>query len=200
MRKTLLPLFMLLMCSMSYAQIEKGDVLVGGFTTFSSSTFNDDKNSFFQFSPRVGFFVSDRTSIGPVLSYQVNTSEQATNGPILDARNSLFSFGAFMRNYKPISEKFYFYLHSSVTYGTGNRKFEGAINDEGDQSQFNINISPGFSFFATDRLALDVRLATATFRSESFDNVGGNGETEVDSFFLSGGLSNVGFGISWFLK
>lgn len=202
MRKSLFISFMLLVGSLSYAQIQKGDVLIGGSVLFSSAEINSEKNNFFNFTPRVGFLLSDRTSLGPILGYDRSIREQVPTRFTGEFNISIFTFGAFMRNYMPVRENLYFFIQSSVTYGIGNRDYTTTVsNEEGDQSRFEIMLSPGFSYFISDRLAVDVRLLTATYRDDTFDDLFGNeGEIQLSSFSLTGGLSSVGFGLSWFLK
>ena len=202
MRKALLPIFMLLMCSLAQAQIQKGDVLIGGLVEFNRSSAGDLRFTNLNLEPRAGFFLSDRTSIGPILGYIHNRRKQDNNIFSNDDRTNIFTFGAYMRNYKSIGEKFFFFLQSSITYGSGTRKISNPVdNAEGDQTRFDISVSPGFSYFVTDRLAFDVTLATASYRDEKIDAIGQVGGTANTSrFVFSGGLSNVGLGLSWFLR
>ena len=202
MRKIVLPLMLLLACSVSYAQIQKGYVIIGGSFLLVTSESGDFSFTDFDFSPRAGIFISDRTSLGPILGYQHSKREQTSLNFNSNDRTNIFTFGAYMRNYKSISEKFFFYLQSSVTYGTGQREFID-INGtaEADRSQFEISVIPGLSYFVTERLALDVRLASIRYRDESFDNVGAfPGTVDSQTFSITGGLNSVGFGLSWFLR
>lgn len=202
MRKQLLAMLLMFIGSLTYAQIQKGDVLVGGSLRLSTFEFNDNRNNNFSISPRLGFLVSDRTSIGPVLGFEHIRSKQEAPGVSVNDRTNVFSFGAYMRNYRAITEKLYFFLESSVVYGTGNRNFEfQGSSDKGDVSILEIRVAPRLSYFISDNMAVDISLLNATFRDESTEDPTNNGANDDTSrFFLSGGLNSVGFGLSWFLR
>ena len=205
MKKQLLTLVLLLSCSISYAQIQKGDILLGGSVRFSTFTIDveDSRTNFLDFNPQAGFFVSDRTSIGPLVSYSHESRKQENQNFSLIEKTNTFSFGAYMRNYKPITEKLYFFLESSIVYGTGNRSIElQGDNNEGDITLFQIRVAPQLSYFIGEKLAFDIRLFSATYSIDNTDEIGGVGlpERDITGFNLTGGLNSVGFGLSWFLK
>ena len=202
MRKAILPFIALLVANLCHGQIQKGDVLIGGSFQIITSTFEDSRNTGFSLAPRAGFFLSDRTSLGPILGYSYTSRKDNTIGVESDYNTNTFTFGAYMRNYKPISEKFFFFLQSGIVYGTGNVALTSTtFDEEGDQTLFEVSVSPGLAYFVNDRISLDVRLATVTFRDEKTDVLGRfGGIIDSSGLTISGGLTNVSFGLSWFLR
>lgn len=197
---------MLLVGSFTYAQIQKGDVLIGGSLFISNTTLENaqpsslEANSF-NFSPRAGLFLSEKMSLGLIIGYDRDKIENSNVGVPNTTTENLFTFGAYMRNYKSLSEKFFFYLQTSILIGTGNA--DVVVNNaiqEADRGAFGIEIQPGVSYFFTDRLSLDVSIFQLGYTDQTTELASANINQETSRFFISGGLNSVGVGLSWFLR
>lgn len=156
------------------AQIEKGNVQVSGSFSISSIESNGAESNRFELSPQAGFFLSDKISLGVVLGYQsVGNS---------NAKDKLFSFGIFSRLYKPIADRFYFFAQPQVAFGTGETAAEADI------SAFSIGIRPGFSYFLSDKISMD--MSVQGFNYENREE--GANEISFTGFSLNPNTVNVG--------
>lgn len=156
------------------AQIEKGKVQVSGSFNISSIEVNGIETNRFDLTPQAGFFLSDNISLGVVLGYQ-----SAGNS---NAKDKLFSFGVFSRFYKPIADRFYFFAQPQIAFGTGETAAEADI------SAFSIGIRPGFSYFLSDKISMD--MSVQGFNYENREE--GANERTFTGFSLNPNTVNVG--------
>ena len=107
-------------CNITYCQITKGNWLVGGSANFSTIQYSSGaslhyKQTNFQISPTVGYFLKDKFAVGlrPSLSYGSNN---------LGNSSTVITIGPFVRYYflKP-ETIFNLFTEGSYKYGTISR-------------------------------------------------------------------------------
>ncbi|MCE7993378.1 MAG: porin family protein [Roseivirga sp.] len=191
MRKSILLSVMLLVCTFAFAQTQKGQVQLGGVFNFSKQEISQNENNNFNFIPQAGYFVSDLTSLGVLL----NISNNNFKSPTADLDRNLFEFGVFARFHKSVADKLYMYIQPSLSFGSGEN--DNIVGGPSDLSTTAIRVSPGLLYFATPKIALEMRVGSV-FYEQVKETTGGN-EVSIDNYGLTFNLANVNFGASFFL-
>lgn len=180
MKKTLLLFAMVLVSTMAFGQIQKGDIRLGGNLSLSKSDFNNGSNGTrFAISPQASLFLSETASLGLALGY----SNQKINGQESD----LFTYGAFARFYRSMGEKFYLYLQPGITLGTGN-------SSGTDISTFGFNATPGIAYFLSDKFSVDMNIGGFFYNSQD------TGGADTKNYGFNFNLSGFTLGASIFLR
>ncbi len=191
MRKSILLSAMLLMSTFAFAQIQKGQVQLGGVFNYSTQDFdNGVDRSTFIFSPQAGYFFSDNTSAG--ISLMIRNISFDDNGASQDF--NLFEFGVFARFHKSVADNFYVFLQPSLGFGSGTN--ENPAGDT-DINTTRIQVSPGAIYFLHPKIALEMRIGGLFYESatETTNNV----EIETSGFGITINPANVNFGVNFYL-
>ena len=167
---------------LSYGQTEQGSVLLGGsskldITSMSSKikmdgdSEDEGKSSNFEFSPQLGYFVSDGFALGVELPITSNSQTDEDNDKYT---STSLAFAPFARYYfgtgkaKP-------YLHGSVGFGSMNMKYKPNMGTSNDSSGslFLYQISGGIAVFLNEKLSLDFELGytSATMKPKEDNSV-----------------------------
>lgn len=199
MRKLILLCGALFMGTLVQAQIQKGDIQLGGTIAFNSSEVGDFENNAFRILPQAGLFVSDLTSIGLIVGYSSTSMDvfNPVNSSISEVTNNNFQFGAYARFHKSVVDNLYLFLQPSVLFGTGENEF-GAPTP-GDTNSFNVALSPGITYFLSPKFALELNLAGINYSSTNIDAGGGN-EADINNFTFGLDLANVGLGLNFYIR
>ena len=149
MKKTLM---ILALAMFSYANAQKGTVLVSGNVGYSSqksgNSGGQDYDSF-NFSPKVGYQYNDNWTIG--VESSINNSK--TTSTMGDNKSNGFSVGSFIRYSKPINEIFSFYSDLGIGYHNADQSYTtGGFN-----SSTNTNKADGFYVGVTPALFLNIK-------------------------------------------
>jgi outer membrane protein len=166
---------------LSFGQTEKGRVLLGGsskldFTTTSSkikmdgNNADEGKSTKFEFSPQIGYFLSNGFAMGvelPIISStQTDDDDKYTSTSLAFAPFARYYFGA--GNVKP-------YLHGSVGFGSVNVKYKPSMgtSSETSGSLFIYQMGGGIGVFLNERLSLDfgIGYSSATMKPKEDNNV-----------------------------
>jgi hypothetical protein len=174
----------------SFSQYSKGNVLLGGTLSYQSVKFSgQESTNNFVFLPTIGYFVSDNISLGGSLGIGFSKGES----PFLDAieKTTDIYFGPVARFYKSLDDekKFNFYLQTSVLFTRSRSKIEGSgIGGEGKSNGLEINIGPGFAYYPSKKIAIELKL-------QGLEYLDSNNELSVFVFDLSSFSPSVGFTI-----
>ena len=166
----------------------KGNIFVSGGLGFNSTKEGDFKTSSVEFSPAVGYFVSDNIAIGARLGI---ASGKEDNGI---AENKASSFGAevFGRYFwTPASQ---FSLFGELAVGMGSTKFEPEVGPEEKSQTFGVNAGVGVNYFISNQFAIEAGWAGLGYNT---DDNGGDGAEETNSFGLNIDLSAINFGLTY---
>ncbi|TDQ82845.1 outer membrane beta-barrel protein [Sphingobacterium yanglingense] len=161
MRRTLLTIAVTAgLTSMLQAQefgLNKGDILLEGqINIHSSKDKNADlKNSHFGFSPKVGYFLSDKFAIGVDLGIlKINKEELGANNNIFKSKYNEYKVGAFGRYYfLNIGERFKAYSELNAAYLNGKITMAAGYDDV-KSNHFAAKAGIGANFFLTKNVAL----------------------------------------------
>lgn len=103
MKKTILLLFICFIYTSSFAQIEKGNWLVGGSGSFSSSKFKDTtpeyKTTLLELAPDFGYFLFRKIAIGLSPHFNYSSNKFYNNPSYINTSSSYYSIGPFARYY-----------------------------------------------------------------------------------------------------
>ena len=159
-------------------QTEKGSVLLGGenILDFTSRKDDDnDKRTFAELSPQIGFFVVDGLAVGVEIPMS-HSSRKSENGSS-NAYTSL-AVSPFLRYYfgtshiKP-------YLHGEAGFGSGKTKIIWSPGlggtpppHQSSSRMFLYEIGGGFGIFLNDKVSLDfgIRYTSQSISTNSFDD------------------------------
>jgi hypothetical protein len=144
------------------SQITKGNWLVGGSASFSSLKSSSTatiqfKQTNFQISPLVGYFVKDKFAIGlkPSLTYGSNTIANT---------NTIISIGPFVRYYflKP-ENIFNLFTEGSYAYGSNTGKGQGT-----GQKSNTFSLSAGPVLYFNSSVGLEFIIGYSTTKVVGF--------------------------------
>lgn len=103
MKKTVLLLFTCFICSSSFAQLEKGNWLVGGSGSFSSAKYKGIPVDFTQtnvdISTTLGYFVLNKFVTGISGDYSYFKANYYGHPNFLTSSSNAYNFGPFLRYY-----------------------------------------------------------------------------------------------------
>jgi outer membrane protein len=186
------------------AQITAGKMMTGGSVEYTSqkkeNANGDTKVSSVNLNPQFGYFVSENLAIG----LEVSLYRQKVNqvDPVLDfeyeSKYTETTFSPFVRYYifTP-NEKFAFYAQARA--GVGFNKTEYEDNDaERKGRSFTAQVSPGFSYFLTDKWALDLQLAGITYSSIDPNTDSDVENDKITSFTFGVSSLNPALGFRYF--
>jgi outer membrane protein W len=198
MKKVLLSAVALLAFGFANAQEEKsnggfskGDVFVSGSVGFGSEKFGDFDSKATNFSPAVGYFVSENIAVGAML--KVTSAENVTvtipgfgSGDV----EKFSSFGAdfFGRYYFTPADKFS--LFGQLAVGFGSEKYEDAGN-EVKASTFGVNAGLGLNYFVSSKFALQASWAALGYNTHEVEDA----DDSYNTFGLNANLTNINLGL-----
>lgn len=193
MKKVLLSAVALLAFGFANAQEEtkgnggfaKGDVFVSGGVGFSSAKQGEFKESSLNFSPAIGYFVSDNIALGARLD--VMSAKEDDFGD----ETTMSGFGAevFGRYYWTPASQFSVFGEAGV--GFGSQKFESGPS-EAKFNTFGINAGVGVSYFLNSNFAIEAGWAGLGYNSVKEDAEGAEAYNE---FGLNVDFSAINFGL-----
>lgn len=157
----------------SQAQVAKGKWLAGGAVTYQTgsefefagqkiSALGSDVSAF-GIAPRVGYALSDRLVAGGRLGLAFASEEQTVAGQTVKFRANGFAFAPFARYYLPLGNKAYFFGEAAVNVGSIKLSQDG--QDLLSFSLFQAGINPGFAFFITDKISIELMVNGISFSS-----------------------------------
>ena len=198
MKKSISVLFLLFTVTFLFAQEEKkealGDIPAGlqfvkAGLSFASSKTGDNKTNSFSVIPVYGRFVAPNLSFALGVSYNSSTSEGA--GGTTTADSNGLTFLGLSRQYKHVAKPFFMFLQEDISYSSSKDKISD-VKTNG----FSIGISPGFNYFMSDNLSIDVTLGRLGYGTSKTDI---DGADSTNEFTLGFDMFSIGFGVlySW---
>lgn len=217
MKKVLLFAFTAIAIStVTYGQIEKGTVLLGGNLNFGTSKSENstlsshykNETSSYGFTPSVGFTIKPNTIVGLQLGYahSKNTSEPNSG----TQEHNDYSAEIFLRRYLTLGKGFYVFAQPGVFF---NRNIYEYITNSSNQENkgWNVGVSlyPGISYAVSKRFHLEAglgnfaNLSYSKSQSESKDISSNQMATSKSSgFSFSSSLSDnssISIGFRFFI-
>ena len=171
----LIPLSFLLVyiSSVSYGQIKKGSILLGGQVFYynskivNSTSQRDQKNNSAAYDISVGKVVKENSLVGLSVSYSPSAYDFAYNGSTyLNSRLKFYSIGGYYRLYKSLGKDFYFFSEMGAAYVFSHQIDtdtlgikQRTVNQTGGQ----LNLSPGISYKIFKRLNLEITIPNIVY-------------------------------------
>jgi opacity protein-like surface antigen len=188
------------------AQTSSGDLFVGGGFQFTTSggevtngaTTTQKANTFsLGFTPKVGYFVSDKLAVGAGIGYVSSRTTQPNDDY---TASSTISFSPFARVYMPANEQINFYGQGSVGIGIGNSKqVVGATEtDTGDITTFNFGAGVGVAFFPSEHINIGFGFNLINFRAENDTDPNNDVEDKTNTFNFGLSTFSPSIGINYF--
>ncbi|MCC5916358.1 MAG: outer membrane beta-barrel protein [Cryomorphaceae bacterium] len=154
-----------------------------------------------------GYFVVDNLAVGLGIGYGMNSTKiDGDDGDYNKFTASMFMLNPFARYYISYSDRFAFFTQMDLGLGFGGIKDEERIDnvtttEEQSLSTFIIGLSPGFTYFLNDKIALDMRVGFIGFTStsQSVENENFSMKDQNSNFGLELGLNTLTFGLTVFL-
>lgn len=142
---------------------QKGNFIVEGnlgYNTTDNKT-AEIKESLFNFSPKAGYFVTDKIAVGAALNFANGSVDKYGT---LNTKTSSNEFGAavFGRYYfLELGSRFKTYAEVDVDFSTGKSKVTtaGTTVDAPKVNGFGINGAVGANYFLTDKIAINFAFA-----------------------------------------
>lgn len=158
--------------------LPKGSLLLGGDLSYASYTYKDantnNKAHGFNISPSVGFAVKNNLFIGINAGVSFFKNGNYINSPYTDStRYHSYSYGVYVRKYKPLKNNFYIFLQGNLGGSNAKRDLENSPSRDYYQKDMGVSLSltPGVSYAINSKLQLEA----------GFNNLVGISYTQTDT-------------------
>ena len=214
MKKTLSIFPLLLIYFGVNAQLEQGNVSLGGSFSFSTRNIYDDNPSGdvninsngFSFRPRIGYLVSDRAIFGLGFEVYTHSNDIQENSLTRKYNTTSFSVEPFYRYYFSVGDKFGLFLHSAVSYGFSKTK-NSETNDLGTSEtaitgrRFGLGVWPGINYFINNKWAVEAGFGGIGYSiaKNKSDGETSDAESKMNGFHANFGISSFSLGVKFFL-
>lgn len=190
--KKMLLIVAMAMCS--YANAQKGSVLVMGSIDYNSQKTSydagDNTQNYFGFSPKVGYQFHENWTAGLEASAGSYKYESYMSG---EQKTTNFSIGGFVRYSKPLNETFSFYTDLGLGYLT-RKETRNYLLVPGSEEKGNgmyVNVTPAIFINVHKGFGLNFNIGGLGYNALSFDN----NEREDKNFSFTLGRS-ISIGVS----
>jgi outer membrane protein len=193
-------LFFLLLLSLVTSVAINAQWAVGGSLSFNTTggsyktgSVSTDKTSTttFEFSPMVGYFISEDLLVGGQLNFY-NQKTKTPGNPERITKNSYFGISPFARYYALRFQKISVFGQAQLSLAFGKEKIEiaGNSSDGPKATYFGLSITPGIAYDLSDKIQLQasINLASLAFSSEVEKDP--NGDKDITTSFNFGASTN----------
>jgi hypothetical protein len=183
MKKVLFAAFLLVSSNAIFAQVDQGQIMVGGSAQFDHQSQGDNKVTAIGIAPDLGYFVINQLAVGlrPEFMYAKSKTKTSPTTTITSSGTS-FTIAPFVRYYfMPSGDKIN--VFGDASYGFGSSKVKGASSVSGNYYQ----IKAGPAIFLTPNTALEFAAYYRSNGGDAYEDAAGDRENHF-------GLS-VGFQI-----
>lgn len=131
------------------AQIQEGNILIGGNITNINLGLNDPKILSAQVTPKVAWFVKDNLALGGYVDFGIETAKNS---------NTITNYGVGLLGRCYLGKEVEVVKHSRF-FGEITAGFGGVNVSDGDNTNgLNIGAGPGFAYFITPNIGLETLL------------------------------------------
>ena len=186
-------LLILALAMVSFANAQKGTILVGGNIEYNSTTYDhplvETKTNTFGFSPKVGYQFHDNWTVGG--EFSINSAKQKGGG--LETKANVYTYGAFVRYTVPLSETFS--VFGDLGAGLQNQKSEnfenGLLITKSKADGIYVGLTPALFINMKKGFGLNFSIGGLGYETLNYDNNG----SDVSSFYFNFGKT-VNIGVS----
>ncbi len=175
-----------------------------------SSRYVEAKSHSFNFSPKVGVFMSESVIVGVGVNYNyVYNKNDYTQRPMTKYkyRENVVSLNPYLTNFHKLTDKLYWSSTLNLLVGLGGSDLSvySGDNVEIDTDIFKLeaNYSLGFSYFVSDKYALVTNFGRIYFKREEMTTsptVGEDFDNSNQSFGLDFSWNSFTVGVQFFLN
>jgi long-subunit fatty acid transport protein len=146
---------------------QKGKWLVGANIGFDSYTgevagVEGPKTNTLLFQPAVSYFIKDDLAVGLVVGLASYKKQLAG---VDDQKTSGLSIAPSVRYYMPIGNRVKFYGQLLVPIGSEKTTLDNGVAVDVKTQTMGVNLIPGFAFFPSQKISLELNLGSIYFRS-----------------------------------
>ncbi len=199
--------------TIAYGQTEQGNVRIAGsfsisgneYNSINNNSVNTSKNRSLSISPSVGFFIRENLEVGAGIGYGLFGQRSKYGTSSNKERGHSYNFSTYLRKYIPIIDKLYFHGTGTVSLGFGESLYEYRTDSSAtskSETKFNflsISLSPGITYFVTDRFALSTSFGSIGY-GRSVNKPKEASHTLSNSFGIDLGLETISFGLNYFIN
>lgn len=204
----------LLLTTTSYGQINKGAIFIGGSLNLNFSKNDSDlpaiislgnqKSISSSLHPMAGVFLSENWQIGGGFEYAHSSYRYDysyyVGGDLMESwqkqKSNLYSIDIFVTRYIHIKNAFYFNISCNLNAGVGNVNYysPGLEDQTYDQSAIGMKLSPGLTYFVSNRWAIAASMGELyakhqTIKNSDFDQ---DAKTTTAGFSLKANTFSIG--------
>lgn len=181
MKKLFLSIAMVVAGAAAYAQVNKGNIFLGGTVYFENSDNGVASNGVFGLGANGGYFLKDGLAVGAKVGFQ----GEDKNG-IRSGNNSELSFGLFGRKYMELASGFYLYANAGFDYMI--RK----TATDADNNGFMVAAEPGFAWFPNAHWGVHMGLGNWIYYYN-------NSDAKTSGFGIAPQVGGLSLGVNYFL-
>ena len=177
----------------------KSNIYMTGTVGFNSSTESsnvagsvDVDNSSTEFSPAIGYMLTDNIALEAGLSY--SSSDGFDEESELDAETTITTFSVGARWFMNPSDKFSLSVGAGLGFGSGTRSYTGTTF-EGERSALTFTVAPAVNYWISDSWGLFANIAAFEYASTTDSNNQDSDELETTSTGLNIDLTDINFGM-----
>jgi hypothetical protein len=126
----------------SFANAQKGTVLVAGNVGYNSVTKGDFKESSFEFAPKVGYQFTDNVTVGLETAIGNGTSSNIVENTKFESKDNNFKLGAFLRYSQPLTGVFSVFGDFGVGMKSRKETKIGFVSTETKSDGFYLGFTP----------------------------------------------------------
>lgn len=174
----------------SFANAQKGTVLVGGsigYTSVNTSFSNSEtKESTFNFSPKVGYQFHDNWTVGGEASFGSSKEERGA----VESRLNTTSLGAFIRYTIPLNPTFSFFAELGTGFqSVKDKEYVGPLTSIDKGNGMYVGVTPALFIDMKKGFGLNFSIGGLRYDNVSYDNNG----RDINTFdFNFGKAINIG--------
>lgn len=166
----------------------KSDLYLSGSIGINSTKMGDVKSDGYNFSPGVGYFLTENIALEGSISVNKQTVSMDVEGETMDVEAKGFSFSVAGKYYFTPADKFSLFAGLGAGYGI-TKLGDG---DTLDMKTFSVALAPGINYFFNKNFAGQASVGVLGYTSSKLDV---DGADAMNTFNLSLDMTNVNFAL-----
>ncbi|SNR67035.1 outer membrane beta-barrel protein [Flavobacterium sp. ov086] len=187
--KKILVMAALAICS--FANAQKGTILVGGSIGFTSDKtefqFGETKTNTFSFSPKVGYQFNDNWTVGGEFTVSSSKDDDGAR----EVKDNGFKVGAFVRYSVPLSQTFSVFADMGAGFQNAKRKVYGPGDAYGKSKADGMYVGITPALFINMKKGFGLNFSIGGLGYETMD-VENNGGDNSSFYFNFGKTASIG--------
>src|SRR5450759_1942136 len=164
----------------------------GGST--DDGTIKTDKPSTisFNFSPRVGTFLSENLAAGAALNFSLSRTKTPGTPETID-KSSTIGVSPFLRYYAIKLDKFSVFAQGNIgfSYTRPTTKVGGTLTGGPITTNLYLNVVPGLAYDLSEKFSLETSINVLSFGYYHTTIKNGSAKNKTSSFGMGAGLDNI---------